>query len=118
MSNPQDPDEKFEYDGRLVFNGIFIETDSSPYNSKEELLNELPEFTEGTPGEPGFGFEDLKLEEWADRYSEMPAELQEVASDVWDIEYRRETYDLSEDLVDEQGNPVAGFVSDDWSAYV
>lgn len=118
MSGPRDSDKKFEYDGRLVFNGIFIETDSSAYDSKEELLSDLPEFTEGSPGEPGFGFKDLQLEEWGERYSAIPAELQEVVTDVWDIEYQRETYDLSEDLVDEQGNPVAGFVSDDWSAYV
>jgi hypothetical protein len=118
MSDPQDPDDKFEYDGRLVFNGIYIEDDTIPFGSKEDLLNELPEFTEGTPGEAGSGFEDLQLEEWADRYSEASSELQGVLDDVWDIEYRRETYDLSEDLVDEQGNPVTGFVSDDWSAYV
>ncbi|TKX47533.1 hypothetical protein EXE41_04730 [Halorubrum sp. SD690R] len=118
MGDPNDLDEKFEYDGRLVFNGIFIETESSPYNSKEELLSELSEFTEGTPGEPGFGFKDLQLGEWAERYSEIPPELLEITDDVWDIEYRRETYDLSEDLVDEQGDPVDGFVSDDWSAYV
>lgn len=118
MSDPQDPDEKFEYDGRLVFNGIYIEADSTPFDSKEDLLNELTEFTEGSPGEPGFGFEDLQLADWADRYREMPVELQEVVNDVWDIKYRRETYDLSEDLVDEQGNPVTGFVSDDWSAYL
>ncbi|WP_155119458.1 hypothetical protein [Halomicrobium katesii] len=119
MSDASDLDEKFEYDGRLVFNGLYLDAeDQAPFSSKEDLLNELPEFEQGVPRKPGRGFKDLSLEEWNERYSELPRELEEVLDQSWDVEYKHEKFDTPDDLVDTDGNPVKGWVAEDWSAYV
>jgi len=119
MTNPENSDDKFEYDGRLVFNGIYLESDDgTPFQSKESVLSELPEFEEGAPGNAGSGFQDLQLSDWAERYEELPDENQEVISNIWDVEFIHEVYQPGEDLVDSQGDPVEGYVADEWSAYV
>lgn len=119
MSGSPD-DDKFEYDGRLVFNGLYIESDDNetPYDSKQELLGELSSFEEGVPGSSGSGFQDLNLSEWAERYSELSGEFETLLDQVWDFQFKNEEYDLQEEIIDSEGNEIEGWVRDHWSGYV
>jgi len=62
----------FEYEGRLVFNGI-RETEvnsSDPEEIREELLSDLPEFERGSPNNKKRGFEEISLSELAEAQNE------------------------------------------------
>lgn len=87
-------EKEFDYGGgELVFNGI-IRTDvhrDNPEQLRDQILDNLSEFTPGVPGSEGSGRIDLDLESHAEA-NNLPSELKEIASNLLSIEYRYEHY--------------------------
>jgi len=118
MNNPNDEKESFEYDGRLVINAVYAAEDGALQSlTKDDALAKLTAFEEGTPSQPGFGFDDLQLQEWLNRYSDISPMLKSVTEEVIDLAFTKEKYDLNEEVVDSDGDAVEGFIRDEWSAY-
>jgi hypothetical protein len=112
-------ENKFKYDGRLVFNEIrTAEVNVDEDELKEDLLDEFPSFSEGTPGSPGSGYEGLELSEHTNRYGDLDEKLQEIAENITDIGYKKEDYSSAEDVVDADGNEVDGFDKSTTKVYV
>lgn len=87
-------EEEFDYGGgELVFNGI-IRTDvrrDDPESLKDQVLDKLPPFKQGSPSSEGSGSIGLDLQSKAEDASSS-SELQSVSSDILGIEYRYEDF--------------------------
>ncbi|WP_127117507.1 hypothetical protein [Halorubrum sp. PV6] len=90
----EEEEETFEYGGgELVFNSI-IRTDvkrDDPEGLRDQILDQLPDFEQGDPGQQGSGSIELNLEEFAEEEN-VQFDLREVADDILGIEYRYEEY--------------------------
>ncbi|WP_435360214.1 hypothetical protein [Haloarchaeobius sp. DFWS5] len=111
--------EKFDYDGTLVFNGIYK---TSPAISDSELdrsvVDSLNTFERGKPGDKRSGFVDIDFDEYLDEYENLEEELHQVAADIAAKEYRQETYDQPDELVDSEGEPTSGWERSTKNSYL
>jgi len=86
-------EEKFDYNGELVFNGI-VQTDVREDDAaelREQILDRLSEFERGTPGDEGSGSLPLDLDDYAEEEN-IGTDLQNLADEVIALEYRYEHY--------------------------
>jgi hypothetical protein len=127
---PEDND-RFDYSGRLVFNGIysteFLTDEDSEVNRevlRERLAGRLYPYEEGKPGDPGNGYEEINLEEYAQqgveegRIESREAEvLLPIAQDAISQKYIKEKYDTKE-RVDEEGNSEQTTIRNRLTTYV
>jgi len=120
----------FEYDGRLVFNGI-RETKVSSNNleeMREELLFDLPEFERGSPNNKKRGFEEIDLSGIAEAQNEtsidgpiLDEDLTELAENIVDRKYIWESYAGTGDnveFVNEEGDRTSAWIRSTDEAYV
>ena len=124
-------DNRFDYSGRLVFNGIYsteILTDEDSEVDREALrerfADRLYSYEEGKPGDPGKGYEEIDVEEYAQqavgegRLESREAEvLLPIAQDAISQKYIKEKYD-TEETVDEDGNAEQTTVRNRLTTYV
>lgn len=115
MSNSETDTNGFEYDGSLVFNGIYhtevIEDATGQSASEEELQNQLeqnlqPKFERGKPGDPSKGYRSLDLTEYAEDREEIDSDLIELAEGTIDQQYILEQYESNAEVVNNEGDPV------------
>ncbi len=111
--------DDFEYPGQLVFNGIF-RTDVEPEESdvdREELKDRLTErlypYSEGKPGDPGKGYNEIHLSKFLDdaviKGKTPPnSSLVDIAENIITQEYIREVYDEDE-VVNSEGESKIQF---------
>ncbi|WP_435097246.1 hypothetical protein [Halarchaeum sp. P4] len=109
--------DKFTYEGTLVFNGIYrtISVDSDDLDG--EKLSELTSFDRGTPGEEKSGFKQIELSNYFDRYDAIKPSLKKVASETLIQEFKSESYNQPDELVDEEGDPTSGWERSTNSSY-
>lgn len=89
----ENSNEQFDYGGELVFNGI-VRTDvqkDSPQEFRSKILEKLPKFKRGSPGNAGSGRVELQLERLAEEHN-LSDELANIASNLLTVEYRYESY--------------------------
>lgn len=95
-------EDQFEYEGRLVFNGVFktdtFGTDVNP----ERVIEDLPKYEQGSPQHPGYGFSDLDLEELAVTNLQDNG-LIDLAENTISFQYIQEEFQEQE-IVDIDGN--------------
>lgn len=90
----EEEEETFEYGGgELVFNSI-IRTDvklDDPEGLRDRVLDMLPPFERGNPGQEGSGRLPVNLEEFAEEEN-LSSDLRSVAESILGLEYRYEEY--------------------------
>jgi hypothetical protein len=121
----------FDYDGRLVFNGLRETTVNAddPENIHSQLLDDLPSFSRGSPNNQQKGFDEINLADIAeiqntalgeDSPQVIDDELVETAETVIDRRYIWENYVGSgnREFVDEDGNSTNAWIRSTDEAYV
>jgi len=103
MSNHE---EQFEYEGRLVFNGLF-QTDVGNVDYSG-ILEQLPTYHQGSPTDPGHGFAKIDLEDWIGVDSLLEPELEALADETIAFRYIVEEYH-EEEFVDIEGNTEVAY---------
>jgi len=110
--------EKFSYEGTLVFNGLYrTEAVSQDEELEQEQVEELTEFEKGTPGTEKSGFVGVDLSSYFDRYESLNNALKKTADEISAHEFRTESYNRPDELVDEEGDPTDGWARSTSSAY-
>lgn len=120
-------DSEFEYDGRLIFNGLYhtpvkshLQESTDPETIRDELRDDLPQFSRGTPQSPSKGYRDLDLEQYVEN-SELFAEgdtLADLPEQIIDHQFVREKFEGKAEVVDENGNAQTGFVRNPYQTYM
>lgn len=96
-------DNDFQYDGLLVFNGLYEVQDSDGTPSAFEI-EELPEYEEGAPTQPESGFVQIDL----DLNDSTPAGRVLSSLDLTSIRYKAEEYDEI-NAIDRDGSEYLAF---------
>ena len=97
-----EPEDRFDYEGRLVFNGTFKTDIFGADLNPERVIEDLPEYEQGSPQQPGYGFTDIDLEELA--VSNLQSNgLIELAENTISFRYTQEDFQ-EEEIVDIEGN--------------
>jgi hypothetical protein len=124
-------DNRFDYSGRLVFNGIYStemltdedeETDKEAF--RERMTDRLYPYKKGKPGDPSKGYEEIDLEDYTKQAidegfleSREAEVLLPVAEEAISQKYIKERYD-TEERVDEEGNEEQTTVRNLMKTYV
>jgi hypothetical protein len=105
-----DPDRKFEYNGRLVFNGLYRLDLRETEISREDVFSTFPEYQRGTPADPGKGFSHIQFDEY-EEYTELDPELSYSVDNIIYIKYKKEKF-TEEELVNSEGEIETVFARD------
>lgn len=97
------PDVEYDYDGHLVFNGIYtteVKKDGARFNY---IVNEvLNNYTKGSPDKPSSGYKMLNFGEMIEKANTVPKNLSETLSDVRGMRYQYEDWESKENQDGEQ----------------
>lgn len=90
-------DGNFSYEGYLVFNRIYstklLKPDFDFYHVIEE---ELTDFSQGSPKEPGQGYQTLPFEDYLRESTEVSPSLKEAVGDIKAFRYLEEEWEIKE----------------------
>ncbi|MFK8214635.1 hypothetical protein [Haloferax volcanii] len=112
----EEPAEKFEYQGYLVFNGVFKTNliderlENGVSNSETRLMDNLPRFQKGTAKNPGSGYELIQIRDYVDDHESIEDDLSDVGNSLIGLRYYYEEFSEKEAQID--GSRETVFVSD------
>lgn len=98
---------EFDYNGYLIFNSILeFEDKSNLYSNspvttvESEIIDEMPEFEQGSFSQPGNGFESLAIRDYIRDDEDIDEDLKTIADNLIGIRYQYEEYIEQEAEVD------------------
>lgn len=93
-------EEKFEYDGQLVFNGIHLTDVDDESVNPDTIVDRLPSFSQGTADDPGSGYKQIRVSKLLANGQTIDDGLKEVATNLSSFRYLYEDWYESEADVD------------------
>lgn len=99
----------FEYQGQLVFNGIYRTELRDPNFSNREIFELLPEYEPGTPTKPASGFAPADFKQTASKQGVNDIGLLHTIDDIISINYTYEEYN-SQEVINEDGDTDMAYV--------
>ncbi len=101
----------FEYQGHLIFNGIYqTEINDLDFNSRD-IFEQLPEYEPGTPTKPARGFVPTDLKQTASSQDVSDRGLLQAIEDILSFQYTHEKY-ASQEVVNKDGDTDMAYVRD------
>jgi len=103
-------ENKFEYEGTLVFNGIYQTRPASEEIDLSEIGTEdLSDFERGQPGEERSGFKDIDFSQYIAKYEDLDGSLEDTITHYTATRFREEDYNQPDELVNDEGEPTSGW---------
>lgn len=95
--------DTFDYDGHLVFNGLYYTTVLNAEFDLDQIVDEkLSDFTAGSPKSPGNGYRILNFAKHLDSSTQIPTALKQQIEHIRGIRYEYEEWGYSEIRQDEE----------------
>jgi hypothetical protein len=92
---------QFEYSGHLIFSTFHLKLKNQDFSEAiPELLHEIPNYEEGNPENPGEGYIELDIHEFAEKESNLPYWMLDEIKEWTDIRYKWEEYETQEAFVE------------------
>ncbi len=92
-----EPDTKFSYDGRLVFNGIYTTSVQNPnFDFNEIVKEELVDFSQGSIDSPGRGYSPVPFRRMVLSESKVAEQIKNLIEGVHAVQYREEEWEYQE----------------------
>lgn len=108
-SQPNSPEDLYQYDGWLVFNQLFETEQFDEELNPPEILDSFPQYSRGTPNEPDSGFSRTDFPEHLSGISELTKDLEAFAESLYSFKYTDEDW-LEQWGYDENANEQVYFL--------
>lgn len=94
-------EDQFDYSGHLIFSTFHLKLKNQDYSeSIGKLLHKIPKYEEGNPENPGEGYIELDIHEFAEREAKLSYWMLEEIEEWTDIRYKWEEYETQEAFVE------------------
>jgi len=94
-------EDRFEYSGHLVFSIFNLRLKNKDFSDGISIIfNELPEYEEGNPDNPGEGYLELEIREFAEKEEKLPHWMLDEIDNWINIQYKWESYEVQEAFIE------------------